>query len=132
MNHRIDMKIIEKKYAINERLVSERPITEIIYDDKYFNATIHYAEYKGQWAWGYNESYKGSGVGCGGGGCLPCFDSIRKHPVPVLTKQEARTAAIKHLISSFSKSGNHPYGKSVQPVIDTLTLALNPQMTLFP
>lgn len=125
------MKIIEKKYQINECFVAQKPITEVLYDDKYFHASIHYAEYKGEWAWGEDHQYKGSGVGCGGGGSLPSFSPIRKEPRPVLTKEQAREAAIKSIQECFTKRGDHPYGKSCKPVIDACKRALSPQLSLF-
>ena len=125
------LKVVEAKYRINECLVAEHPITEVLYDDKYFHASIHIAEYKGTWAWGTHEEYKGSGVGCGGGGSLPSFSEIRREPRPVLDKEQARTDAINFLIKYFTKRGDHPYRKSVTPVIDACKRALNPQLSLF-
>lgn len=125
----MEIEIIQEKYRINVYMVAERPISEVLYDDKYFHASINYAEYQGNWAYGTNYRYKGSGVGCGGGGSLPSFSTIRKHPRPVLMKDQARTEAIKSLFRIFIK--DHPYGKSVQPVVDAIRKALNPQLTLF-
>lgn len=124
-------KIIQEKYRINELFVAEDPVYEVIYDDKYFEAIISYAEYRGLWAYGENHGYKGTGVGCGGGGSLPSFSSIRKEPTPFSSKEQARTEAIKSVLEYFVKRGDHPYGKSAKPVIDALNKALSPQLTLF-
>lgn len=124
-------KIVQELYQINELLVATAPITEVMYDDKFFNATIHYAEYKGIWAWGVSWAYKGSGVGCGGGGFYPSWSGRQKYPVSRLTKDAVRITAIKDLIESFTRRGDHPYNRSVKPVIDALNKALNPQLSLF-
>lgn len=124
-------KIIEPKYSINDRLVSETPITEVLFEDKYFKAAVCYAEYRGVWAWGCDYRYKGSSAGCGGGGSLPCFSSTRKEPVPVRTKEQCRIDAIKHLEEIFSHRGDHPHKRSVEPVLAAIKRAYNPQLSLF-
>lgn len=127
----IPPRIVEKKYQINDCLVATRPISEVLYEDKYFEAQICYAEYQGKWDWGVHYTYKGSGVGCGGGGCLPNFSTEYGNYDLFTSKESARQAAIKWLHDYFARKGDHPYGKSNKPVLDACQRALNPQLTLF-
>lgn len=124
-------KIIEPKYGINDHLVSEAPTKEVLYSDRFFLAEICYAEYLGVWAWGCEYQYKGGGTGCGGGGSLPCFSHTRKEPVPVRTKEQCRKEALQHLEDIFSRRGDHPSKRSVEPVITAIKRAYNPQLSLF-
>ena len=124
-------KIIEPKYQINEFFVATKPIEEVIYDDKYFEAKICYAEYLGKWDWGVHYAYRGSGVGCGGGGWLPNFSTEHGKCDFYPSKDAAQQAAIKWLYDYFTRHGDHPYRKSNKPVLDACQRALNPQLKLF-
>lgn len=91
--------IIEQQYQVNDCLVATAPIVIPVIETKHFSAKVKVAEFKGNWAYGYDWWIKfGANPG---GGCLPNFDPEHES---FPTKEEAIKAGLNKLLEKFTKS----------------------------
>ena len=113
---------------LNQSKVCEQPLTEVLWSDKNYKCELHFAEQTGKWTLGYHFTIEGCGEGCGGSGCLPCFNEYR-------TQYETMMAARKEGIAraiDFFKQKNLYHGFHCLELISMLEVENLPkQLSLF-